>query len=122
MREAGGAKLKAWRTAVHDAAVAADDRDGLEEPLGGDTRRPVPLWLDASYWMPRVPSRRKSEIWHATTPDLDKIVRATGDALTSAGLIDDDGRIARITTEIRYTTDLHPDAGAYIIIRTMEDQ
>jgi Holliday junction resolvase RusA-like endonuclease len=120
MREAGGAKLKAWRTAVHDvAAYAANLTD--DAPLGGTTRRPDPLWIHIIAVMPR-PKSRPRMLWHATTPDKSKILRATEDAIVTGGLVTDDGRIARITTEIRYTTDLHPDSGAYIIIRTMKDQ
>ena len=41
---------------------------------------------------------------HRDTPDLDKLLRSTGDALTTSGLIADDARIVAITAEKVETT------------------
>ena len=37
-----------------------------------------------------------------TAPDVDKLVRSTMDALTKAGLYDDDRRVARLTASKTY--------------------
>ena len=51
----------------------------------------LPLEVTAVFYLPR-PKRPK--FWApATTPDCDKLQRALGDALTSAGVIKDDSRI-----------------------------
>ena len=40
--------------------------------------------------------------WHSSSPDVDKLVRAVGDALTISGLIQDDRLVARVEAEKRY--------------------
>lgn len=43
--------------------------------------------------------RRVGRAWHTVTPDLDKLVRSTCDALTTGGLIADDARICQLAAE-----------------------
>lgn len=84
--------LKPWRSAVAEAAqVAAGDN----LPLTG------PLYLNVSFRFPMPASRRKA-IRDAgicpkvSAPDLDKLIRAVGDALKAGGLIQDDALFADI--------------------------
>lgn len=76
-------KLPAWRAAVAYAAVGHRARGW--EPLDG------PLSVQAVFYLAR-PKRPKFD-QPATPGDLDKYLRALGDALTQAGVIVDDARI-----------------------------
>jgi Holliday junction resolvase RusA-like endonuclease len=82
-----------WRTAVTLAALAHVPETG---PLDG------PLALTVTFRFPMPTSRPKhiqttGIAWKTSAPDLDKLIRATGDALTAAGIIRDDARIVTIT-------------------------
>lgn len=86
----------AWRTDVANEARDAMRRAGLTEPLDG------PLALYVTFRFPCPTSRPKAHRTAAsslrgapktTNPDLDKLVRCVGDALTASGLITDDARI-----------------------------
>lgn len=83
---------KAWRTDVADAARdCAEDR-----PLDG------PLALTVHFRFP-MPASRKAAVRKAgrgpktTAPDLDKLIRAVGDALEAGGLVANDARFCEIT-------------------------
>lgn len=91
MKPSGGADFAAWRNAVAEAArnVAGD------APLEG------PLRLTVSFQFPMPKSRPKAMRangvgYKTTAPDLDKLVRTIGDALTASGLIRDDALIAEL--------------------------
>lgn len=90
----GRAKLIEWRRAVADAG-----RSWLtgfpQAPLDG----PIAVALHFSF--PQVKSN-PYRFWHATKPDLDKLIRATCDAIKSAGLIIDDSQICRIVATKAY--------------------
>lgn len=90
---AARAKHKAWRTAVTEAAI--ERMDGAP-PLDG------PLMLAVQFRLPMPPSRRKSVqargiAWHATKPDIDKLLRSTIDGLADGGALRDDSRIAYVS-------------------------
>ena len=79
-----------WRSAVAEAAreAAAD----LDAPLDG----PLTLHVVFRFPMPKSRPRAVRENGRnpkATTPDLDKILRATCDGLEAGGLIANDSRI-----------------------------
>lgn len=80
-----------WR-----AAVAAAARDVAPDvPLDG----PLTLDVEFRFPMPKSRARRLRDAGRApktTAPDLDKLVRAVGDALTAGGLITDDARITEV--------------------------
>lgn len=97
-------RLKAWRTAVANTAEHWCQTHGhTEAPYGGTSRHPQPMWIHITAVHTRPPSRPKHELWHAVTPDADKVLRATIDGLTAApatgktgartGIITDDSRI-----------------------------
>ena len=102
-------KLKPWRAAVVAAAEEAIAMAPDFVPYTG------PVAVVASFFMPRplkhyVAGDRSRElkadapVWVTTTPDVDKVVRATFDALTTAGIWADDNLCARLTAAERYVT------------------
>lgn len=89
----GREKLRDWRTAC--IAAAAD-----QATLAGRMSGALELTVQFRFPMPAsTPKRDHPQRLKATKPDLDKLVRALGDALKLGGLIDDDARIARLTCE-----------------------
>jgi len=91
-------KVAPWRDSVAGAARDIAERIGDSAPFDG------PLDLDVTFRFP-MPASRKAAVRSAghapktTAPDLDKLIRAVGDALTTSGLIRDDARISTITAE-----------------------
>lgn len=84
--------LKPWRTAVTNAAIKA--RAGRTFPDDAE------IYILVDFYMPRgktVTRRRPT-----TRPDLDKLVRAVGDALTASGVWRDDGNVVSIHTQQFY--------------------
>lgn len=77
-------KLPAWRAAVVDAAfrAAGPGRVALDGALS----------CELTVFLPR-PAKSRFGEYPAGPPDLDKLCRAVGDALTVAGVIADDARI-----------------------------
>lgn len=110
-------KVKPWRAAV--TAEAAQ-----HEPLHG------PVALTLTFYLPRPRGHyRTGKYAHelrdsaprdpAVKPDLDKLLRSTLDALTDAGLIDDDARVYSLTARKRYADDAERP-GALITIGRKE--
>lgn len=87
-------KLKPWRDRV---TVVAKTRV-LDEPMDGHLRLIVNFYLPA-------PLKSKFGSRPAGTPDLDKLVRAVGDALTASKLIKDDARIVSLIAHKHWTLD-----------------
>jgi len=88
----------AWRTDVANAARAEAERLHEEHGMGA-VPLDGPLSLHVTFRFPCPTSRPKAHRAAAdtdrgapktTTPDLDKLVRCIGDALTASGLIADD--------------------------------
>jgi|GEM_PF-6860822 len=85
----GGRRLVAWREAVTAAALQAAGQAGW--PPGYDG----PVAVSVCFWMPR-PARPRFALHPATRPDLDKLIRAVGDALAprgGGGILAEDSRI-----------------------------
>jgi len=63
-----------------------------------------PLSLTVNFWLPRPASLTKKRIADGPCrkPDIDKLIRSSCDALTTAGAIADDARIVRIVASKRY--------------------
>lgn len=106
--QTGRDKQKAWRTAVADTA----HHNRPTTPLDG------PLWLRIDLRMPR-PKARKTALYCDRKPDVDKIIRATCDALTEAGMISDDSRIVELHVVKMYADPSDPWTGADITINTL---
>ncbi|HFG8772694.1 RusA family crossover junction endodeoxyribonuclease [Corynebacterium striatum] len=78
-----------------------------------------PVHLDVVFVMPARKREPDPGGWHTATPDLDKLIRAIGDALTMAGILHDDSRIAAITATKRRARHGEPP-GAHIHLDTLE--
>jgi len=90
---AGGTGLKDWRAAVAAEAATAAEQYGCQT---------MPLDVDVTFRFPMPKSAPKHDRDHAirhraTTPDLDKLLRAVLDSLTSGGLIGDDRQVVRLS-------------------------
>jgi crossover junction endodeoxyribonuclease RusA len=105
-------KVKPWREAIVEQA----HRDGVQ-----GTQLDGPLVLRVSFYLQRpkghsgvrglLPSAPR---WPFRVPDLDKLVRSTGDGLTQAGVIADDARIVVIHAQKVYADDRATGAQIYI--------
>lgn len=89
--------LANWRNAVAEATVTARTEAALETVE-------VACGLFLRFYMPRPKSAAKRNLPHVK-PDLDKLVRATMDALTSAGLYLDDALVVQVYAEKVYAGD-----------------
>lgn len=101
MVESNAEKLRTWREDVKLAALAALEAN----PEWTREYRTVVAWI--AFTMPRPKLhyrtgrfahllRDSAPHLHGTKPDLDKLLRSTGDALTAAGVYADDCRIAQV--------------------------
>lgn len=97
--------LKPWRRAVHDAAKVHAEATG-RLPLG-------PLTLNVTFYLPH--GKQREAVPWKPRKDLDKLIRAVGDSLTSSGLIEDDAHITHIVARKVWATD---QPGAHITIRS----
>ena len=111
------AKVKPWREAVKYAALELF-RPGAC-PCEGCIRGPVDV--EMIFTLPKPKSAPKTRrTWPDKKPDLSKLVRSTEDALTDAGVWEDDARVVRCVAAKVFPGE-HPDAlsvpGAVIRIR-----
>jgi len=98
--------LRTWREDVKHAAL--DAMNGAA-PLAG------PLELLVTFVLPKPKSVKR--VWPHVRPDLDKLLRSCGDALTSAGVYGDDSQLVKITAQKVYG--IYP--GAEVIVRVVAD-
>lgn len=99
------AKVKPWREAVVNAAI--DAMNG-REPLTG------PVEVTVTFRLPK-PKTVNRDL-PAVRPDIDKLVRATHDALTTARVYRDDGQVCDMHVRKRYGI-----PGADITVRVIDD-
>ena len=79
-------KDNGWRDSVARAAQAFN----AEQFTG-------PVAVVITFVMPRPKSRPKNHHgWHATSPDIDKLIRSCFDAITASGLWRDDALVADV--------------------------
>ncbi len=115
--------VKPWREAVKFAAL--EERRDLS--LGMDELFTIegPLNIHMVFTVPKprsAPKRRRT--WPDRKPDLSKLVRSTEDALTDAGVWEDDARIVRCVASKVYPgegTDSLNTPGAVIHIRQVTE-
>mgnify|MGYP003123089707 CR=1 FL=1 len=100
-------ELKTWRYAVISEIAAAT-------PIGWDASKAVEVTATFKYQRPKshygtgrnskrlLDSAPKEKI---TTPDLDKLVRAVGDAIQQSGILRSDGQIVYWNAGKRYVYD-----------------
>lgn len=120
-------RVTPWRNRVSQAAAnALVVKHALRyggRPVGRPGPLRGPIRVDVVFTMHKpvgAPKRRRT--YPAVSPDLDKIQRATFDALTDAKVWEDDGRVIQVTAIKAYPGE-HPDAlavpGARIRIYTL---
>lgn len=114
-----------WRQAIVDAAIVQMRADRTFVPFSG------PVRVNTTYWLPRPKSAPKTkDIRPTKKPDLDKIQRATFDALTSAGLWTDDAIVVESHEEKFYSVgpdlkriydpDVHRPPGLYLEVSNVD--
>lgn len=102
-------KVKPWRAAVVAAALDA-------ALLTGHTQFTGPVRLGVTFYLPRPKSHYRTgryadrlkpdaPVFVPTKPDLDKLIRSTCDALSTAGVWADDNQAARIVARKLYADD-----------------
>jgi Holliday junction resolvase RusA-like endonuclease len=101
------AAVTAWRQAVECAAREAMRRTGFTTMFGPST-------ITVDFYLARPGSVPKRRTVPDRRPDLDKLVRSTLDALTTAGTLQDDARVVEICARKHYASDV---AGARITVR-----
>jgi crossover junction endodeoxyribonuclease RusA len=100
-------KHKAWRKAIVQACIESLPADWV--PLD------EPVELIVNFYMSKPASVKRS--LPSVAPDLDKLIRAVGDALAIAGVYADDSRIVRISARKLYAQGIEP--GATIEVRAI---
>jgi Holliday junction resolvase RusA-like endonuclease len=116
-------KTRTWRQDVLTAAVDAQP-DGWQ-PIDG------PVWIEAYFYFKRPAahfgSGRNAGILKASAPefpavkpDVDKVLRATLDALAAAGCFCNDSRVVSVRAEKRYVDEHHRLEGAVIEVNTLD--
>jgi len=100
-------RVRPWR---QDVAAAAEQVVRHEE-----WHPPRSVQIEVTFWFRRPKHhygtgrnahqlRERAPEYHAQTPDLDKLVRATLDALKTAGAITDDCTVVRIAADKRWAS------------------
>ena len=96
-------RVKPWRAAVKEAALIE-----MNKQSGFPIDEPINVHLIFTFQRPKShlnakgSLKPKAPIHHITNPDVDKLVRSTGDALVEAGLIKDDRLIFRLRASKYY--------------------
>ena len=85
-------RVRPWREAVKWAALDVMRRDGHYTLPGGEFMT-GPIRVEMIFTLPKPKSAPKSRKLADRKPDLSKLVRSTEDALTDAGVWEDDARI-----------------------------
>lgn len=111
-----GRELAAWRTRVKRAAQEAAREAGWEPRYDG------PVAVTAAFFLPRPKSAKKRLMPHVK-PDLDKLIRAVGDALApykQPGVLKDDSRI--VTWRATKDYDDAYKSGALIYVSRVDEE
>lgn len=104
------AKVKVWRQDVKAAALEALEEYSLSIEHHCNGAIPGAVEVEMIFTMPKPKSAPKNRrTWPSTRPDLSKLVRSTEDALTEAGVWEDDARIVRCISQKVFPGE-HPDA------------
>jgi len=83
--------VKPWRAAVQAEVLALFPMKERADPILCHGA----VFLDVTFTMPR-PKSAKRDARPSTRPDLDKLLRSTKDALKTAGVYEDDGRVVSL--------------------------
>lgn len=107
-----GKELEAWRKLIADVL-----RDAGARPVG----KQVAVRLDVVFWLVRpgsVPASKRP-LPSAKSADLDKAIRAVGDAITGV-IIEDDAQITTVVAQKRYADEGNPP-GAWLRVTLDSD-
>ena len=102
--------VKPWRESVKWAYI----EQARNKRIAG------PVSLVIAFTLHRPPSIAKKRKWPLVPPDLDKLVRSTGDALTQVGAYEDDARVVVLMAVKRYVGDPKAMASPGAVINVME--
>lgn len=112
VRHSNERTLMPWRADVAAAAIQAKADGGwlvADEPVGVHLRFVMPRlathYLPPNSKRPERTLRDGAPYFPTTAPDLDKLVRAILDALTSSGVLSDDSIVVRLRAEKVYSND-----------------
>jgi Holliday junction resolvase RusA-like endonuclease len=109
-------KVKPWRTAVTLAMLEANAQLPAPVYFAGAVR------LSITFFMPRVQSEPKGWTRHHTkAPDLSKLIRATEDAITDAGIWKDDSHVVEIQA-VKVTAEPGDATGCSIVIEALPEK
>jgi crossover junction endodeoxyribonuclease RusA len=101
-------KVKPWREAVHRA---------VQEVIGGNANfKPFdgPLRITVTFYLPKPTTVHR--ILPTVPPDLDKLDRGLLDALTLAGVWEDDSLVVEIVSSKRYVRAGRPSGAVFQIV------
>lgn len=101
-------RTKGWQQTIADAAIRALD----EIPFGAAGYGTDPIRLLVVFYLARPKSLGKRVAHHTKKPDLDKLTRAVGDALTGV-LWNDDSQVVDLQVRKRYAP---PDTAPHAVI------
>ncbi len=107
------AKVAPWREDVARRAALVATLQAWIVPTG-------PVSVTVRFRLARPKSAPKSRLKPDRKPDLDKLLRSTFDALTTAGVIEDDARIVQTIASKHYAQSGIP-LGAFIRITDLSD-
>lgn len=122
MVEQGGAALRTWREDVKHAAAEARDKygqalqGGVVATIRYRVARPRSHYRTGKY---AHLLRDRAPWWPVTKPDLDKLIRSTFDAITTAALWRDDAQVIAVHADLAYATPERPP-GADIELRAYD--
>lgn len=103
-------KVKPWRESVKWAAMECPESCNWPMVSG-------PVQVEITFYLPKPKSAKKNAV-PDKKPDLDKLIRSTFDALTDAGVWEDDSRVVGLTAHKWYAE--NRPAGVVIEVRGWE--
>jgi crossover junction endodeoxyribonuclease RusA len=98
MYDQNAKKMKPYRQEVSRAALATLHDLEIERPLAGEH---VPVSVELNFFFAKPKSTKKSVLFPAVKPDVDKLIRSTFDALTGV-LFKDDAQVVVVTARKFY--------------------
>ena len=105
--------LPAWRHAVTEYAIYAATENSWVTLEG-------PIALEVVFYLERPATIKPNKRPHPIVPpDVDKLVRGVGDALSDAGVWGDDSQVVKLVAFKRYA-DSHEE-GAFISVSTLAE-
>jgi crossover junction endodeoxyribonuclease RusA len=101
-----------WREAVRTQTQLRMEKSG-QMPFTG------PLLVIICFYLPRPKSTPRRVVWPIKRPDLDKLVRAVLDGITTGGGWEDDAQVIELNTSKSYATDDQPPGCTITILEEL---